>query len=272
LNELNNTAFVYYQNQENKLSPSLLLNRHLLPEPSNPETFLPENSEILHNFAPQILFIISKEQMANKGGNIFPVFHETLKRKDKERILKQRSIAIWMSGLSGAGKTTIARHLEMELYNKGFLAQILDGDNIRSGINNNLTFSKEDRYENIRRIAEVSKLFLHCGIISINSFISPTDEIRNIAIEIIGKENVVEVFVNAPLSVCEQRDTKGLYAKARRGEILDFTGIDSPFDIPVNPDIEVHTDIQKISESVQQILDYVLPLIEYKEDKNNNPL
>jgi adenylylsulfate kinase len=198
--------------------------------------------------------------------HIYPVFDKILKRTDKEKLLNQRSKVIWMTGLSGAGKTTIAKHLDEALYQKGYIAQILDGDNIRSGINNNLNFSEVDRYENIRRIAEVSKLFINCGIIIINSFISPTEEIRNMALEIIGKENFVEVFVSAPLEVCEQRDTKGLYAKARRGEIKNFTGIDSPFELPEHADITVRTDQQSIEESVKQVLDYLLPLIRYDEE------
>lgn len=201
--------------------------------------------------------------MKKQDNNIFPVFDKILKRSDKEKLLKQHSKVIWMTGLSGAGKTTIAKHLDEELYKKGFVAQILDGDNIRSGINNNLTFSGEDRYENIRRIAEVSKLFMNCGIIIINSFISPTEEIRKMALEVIGQENFIEVFVNAPLSVCESRDTKGLYAKARKGEIKNFTGIDSPFELPLNADVEVNTDVQTIEESVQQLINYLTPHIEY---------
>ncbi len=198
--------------------------------------------------------------------HIYPVFDKILQRSDKEKLLRQHSKVIWMTGLSGAGKTTIAKYLDEALYKQGFIAQILDGDNIRSGINSNLNFSEEDRYENIRRIAEVSKLFINCGIIIINSFISPTEEIRNMALEIIGKENFVEVFVNAPLEVCEQRDTKGLYAKARRGEIKNFTGIDSPFELPEHADITLRTDQQTIEESVEQVLEYLLPLIRHEDE------
>ncbi len=205
--------------------------------------------------------------MKEQDKHIYPVFDKILKRTDKEKLLNQRSKVIWMTGLSGAGKTTIAKHLDEALYKKGYVAQILDGDNIRSGINNNLSFSDDDRFENIRRIAEVSKLFMNCGIIIINSFISPTEEIRNMALDIIGKENFVEVFVNAPIEVCEQRDTKGLYAKARRGEIKNFTGIDSPFELPEHADITVRTDQQTIDESVDQVLDFLLPLIRYEENE-----
>jgi adenylylsulfate kinase len=160
--------------------------------------------------------------------------------------------------------------LDEALYSKGYIAQILDGDNIRSGINSNLTFSENDRKENIRRIAEVSKLFMNCGIIIINSFISPTEEIRKMALKIIGQENFIEVFVNAPIEVCEKRDTKGLYAKARKGEIKNFTGIDSPFELPRNADITVRTDIQTIEESVSQILKSVLPLITIDKQESIN--
>jgi adenylylsulfate kinase len=204
--------------------------------------------------------------MKEQNNNIFPVFDKILKREDKERLLKQKAKVIWMTGLSGAGKTTIAKYLDEALYSKGYIAQILDGDNIRSGINSNLTFSDTDRYENIRRIAEVSKLFMNCGIIIINSFISPTEEIRNMALDIIGEENFIEVYVNAPIEVCEERDTKGLYAKARKGEIKNFTGIDSPFELPKSAHIEVRTDLQSIDESVIQIMEYLMPLIK----QNNN--
>jgi adenylylsulfate kinase len=203
--------------------------------------------------------------MKESANHIYPVFDKILSRTDKEKLLKQRSKVIWMTGLSGAGKTTIAKFLDEALYKKGYVAQILDGDNIRSGINNNLSFSEEDRYENIRRIAEVSKLFINCGIIIINSFISPTEEIRNMALDIIGEENFIEVYVNAPIEVCEQRDTKGLYAKARRGEIKNFTGIDSPFELPENAHVTVRTDLQTVEESVEQVLGYLLPQIKYEE-------
>ncbi len=199
--------------------------------------------------------------MADK--NIHPVFHKILNREDKEKLLNQRSKVIWLVGLSGAGKTTLARNIEMELNGRGFLTQILDGDNIRMGLNNNLAFSEVDRAENIRRIAEVSKLFLNCGIICINAFITPTVKIREHAFQIIGRSNVIEIFVNAPVEVCEQRDTKGLYRKARKGLIKNFTGIDSPFENPVNPDLEIKTNEMSVSESVTKCLEVVLPGIRY---------
>lgn len=201
--------------------------------------------------------------MSPASNNIFPVHHEIQGRAEKERLLNQHSKVIWMTGLSGAGKTTLAKHLEEALSDKGFLTQVLDGDNIRSGINNNLGFSENDRYENIRRIAEISKLFLNCGVITINCFISPTNDIRKMACEIIGRDDFIEVYVNAPLGVCEERDVKGLYTRARRGEIPEFTGITSPFEAPEHPDIEIRTDLLSIGESVRKILEKVLPRIDY---------
>jgi adenylylsulfate kinase len=202
------------------------------------------------------------------NNNIFPVLDKTVTKEDKEKRLNQCAKVIWMTGLSGAGKTTLAKRLDEELFKKGFLTQILDGDNIRSGINSNLSFSDEDRRENIRRIAEVSKLFMNCGIIPINSFISPTYEIRHLAMEIIGKEKFIEVFINAPLEVCEQRDIKGLYAKARRGEIKDFTGVNAPFESPVNFNIEIRTDLLTIEESVKKLMDFIVPRITYHGREN----
>ncbi|OFY49536.1 MAG: adenylyl-sulfate kinase [Bacteroidetes bacterium GWF2_41_31] len=197
--------------------------------------------------------------------NKHPTFNQILDRQAKERLLRQNSRVIWLTGLSGAGKTTIARQFEIELNKMGYLTQILDGDNVRTGINNNLGFSEDDRFENIRRIAEVSKLFLDCGIICINSFISPTKKIRQMARDIIGSENFIEVYVNASLAVCEKRDTKGLYQKARAGEIRNFTGIGAPFEPPEHPDIELKTDTPTIAESVAQGLEIILPLIQYKK-------
>ena len=199
--------------------------------------------------------------MNEKSKHIHPVFDAILGRNDKEALLKQKSKVIWMTGLSGSGKTTIAIALEKKLRAKGFLTQVLDGDNVRTGINNNLGFSEEDRTENIRRIAEVSKLFLNCGIITINCFVSPTIVIRENAKQIIGTDNFVEVFVNTPIEICEGRDVKGLYKKARAGEIKDFTGIDSPFEAPLAPEIDLKTTDLSIEESAEEILEFILPLI-----------
>jgi len=199
--------------------------------------------------------------MQNSQKNIYPVFHKIIQREDKEKRLHQKARVIWFAGLSGAGKTTLAKRLEEELFARHFMVQILDGDNIRSGINSNLGFSENDRRENIRRIAEVSNLFLNCGIIVINSFISPTREVRHLARDIIGKENFVEVYINSPLSVCEKRDVKGLYARARKGEIKDFTGIGAPFEVPADADLEIRTDLLSIEKSVEKLLEFLLPRI-----------
>ena len=206
--------------------------------------------------------------MEKADKHIFPVFKKILKRSDKEKFLNQKSKVIWLTGLSGSGKTTIAKGVEKELYKRGFICQVLDGDNIRAGINNNLGFSIEERFENIRRISEVSKLFIHCGIITINSFISPTEKIRKMAVDIIGRENFIGVFINAPVSVCEQRDVKGLYKKARAGEIKDFTGVNAVYEPPVNPDIEVNTGRLSAADSVQKIIDYIIPHITLKPEED----
>ena len=193
-----------------------------------------------------------------KENHIYTVFDQIINKEQKEQVLKQKAKVLWFTGLSGSGKTTLGASVEKELFDKGFLTQILDGDNIRSGINKNLKFTEEDRVENIRRIAEVTKLFLNCGVITINCFISPTKEARDMAKSIIGKEDLIEVYVSTPIEVCEQRDTKGLYAKARRGEIKNFTGISSPFETPLKPDIEVNTAELTLEEGTQKILDFLI--------------
>ena len=197
--------------------------------------------------------------MEKKATNIYPIFDRMMSRADKEQLLNQRGMMLWFTGLSGSGKSTVAIALERELHSRGLLCRILDGDNIRSGINNNLGFSAEDRVENIRRIAEVGRLFVDTGIITIAAFISPNNQLREMAAEIIGKDDFVEVFVSTPLEECEKRDVKGLYAKARRGEIKNFTGISAPFEAPEHPDITLDTSKLPVEESVKILLDYVLP-------------
>ena len=197
--------------------------------------------------------------------NIYPIFEKMLQRKDREALLKQKGIMIWFTGLSGSGKSTLAIALEGELYKQGILCRILDGDNIRSGINNNLGFSEADRTENIRRIAEVSKLFVDCGIVTIAAFISPTHAIRRMASEIIGEDDFLEVYVSTPIEECERRDVKGLYAKARRGEIKEFTGISSPFEAPEHPFISIDTSRQSLADSVKVLLEAVSPKITVNE-------
>ena len=196
--------------------------------------------------------------------NIYPIFDRMLSRQDKEELLKQHSVMIWFTGLSGSGKSTIAIALERELHKRGLLCRILDGDNIRSGINNNLGFTEADRIENIRRIAEGSKLFVDTGIITIAAFISPSNDIREMAANIIGKDDFLEVYVSTPIEECERRDVKGLYAKARRGEIKNFTGISAPFEAPAHPALTLDTSALSLEESVNKLLELILPRIQKK--------
>lgn len=196
--------------------------------------------------------------------NIYPIFDRMLSRQDKEELLKQHSVMIWFTGLSGSGKSTIAIALERELHKRGLLCRILDGDNIRSGINNNLGFTEADRIENIRRIAEVSKLFVDTGIITIAAFISPSNDIREMAANIIGKDDFLEVYVSTPIEECERRDVKGLYAKAHRGEIKNFTGISAPFEAPAHPALTLDTSALSLEESVNKLLELILPRIQKK--------
>lgn len=199
--------------------------------------------------------------MKAADNNIHPVFDRILQRADKENLLAQHGVCVWMTGLSGSGKTTIAVAVERALNTKGILTQILDGDNIRTGINNNLGFSEEDRTENIRRIAEVTKLFVNCGVVTINCFVSPTLAIRKQAKDIIGEADFVEVFVNTPFEICEQRDVKGLYAKARAGQIKNFTGLDAPFESPEQNYLDVPTVGRSVEECADQIVAAILPNI-----------
>ena len=201
--------------------------------------------------------------MQSSNDNIYPIFNQIISKREKENRLKQNAKCIWLTGLSGSGKTTLALKLEKTLFKQGFLVQILDGDNIRTGISNNLDFSENDRLENIRRIAEVSKLFVNCGIITINCFVSPSNKIRSQAKKIIGDENFIGIYINADLSTCEKRDTKGLYKKARKGEIKNFTGISSIFEKPDKTFIEINTN-NNIEKSFNNLIKTVLPKIEKK--------
>ena len=185
---------------------------------------------------------------------IYPIFDQMLSRSDKEELLGQKGVMLWFTGLSGSGKSTVAIALERELQKRGLLCRILDGDNIRSGINKGLGFTAEDRRENIRRIAEVAKLFVDTGIITIAAFISPSNDLRRMASDIIGAEDFKEVYISTPLEVCEARDVKGLYAKARRGEIKNFTGISAPFEAPEHPALSIDTSKVSLEDSVKQIL------------------
>lgn len=192
--------------------------------------------------------------MSNTSQNIYPIFDRMLSRRDKEQLLGQRGTMLWFTGLSGSGKSTIAIALERELHKRGLLCRILDGDNIRTGINANLGFSAEDRRENIRRVAEVGKLFVDTGIITIAAFVSPTEELRKIAEHIIGQEDFKEIYVSTPIAECERRDVKGLYARARRGEVKNFTGISAPFEAPKHPALSLDTSVLSLEESVNKLL------------------
>lgn len=201
--------------------------------------------------------------MTKENAYIYPVFDQIVSRSEKEKRLNQRSKVIWFTGLSGSGKTTLASALERNLFERGYLTQVLDGDNIRTGINNNLGFSPDDRFENIRRIAEISKLLIHSGVICICAFVSPTENVRNIVRSIVGEEDFLEIYVSTPLEVCEMRDVKGLYKKARAGEIKEFTGISAPFETPQNLLMAIDTSDKTVEACVEILLDKLLKEIVY---------
>ncbi len=209
----------------------------------------------------QTIQTLQTNQTPQTPTHIHPTFDQMLSRDERQQFLRQKSKVIWLTGLSGSGKSTIGHALERKLMENGYFAQMLDGDNIRSGINSNLGFSLEDRQENIRRIAEVAKLYCHSGVVTICTFISPTREIRQYAKDIIGAEDFIEVYVNAPLEVCEERDVKGLYQKARKGEIKEFTGIDSPYEAPEHPALELNTAEEPLETSVEKLFNYLQPHI-----------
>ncbi len=191
-----------------------------------------------------------------KATNI--TWHEgEVTKKDRERFLHQKGIVIWFTGLSGSGKSTLARSLEKRLLQKGKLSFVLDGDNIRHGLNKNLGFSPEDREENIRRIGEVAKLFSDSGIITMTAFISPYRNDRDKARKLLREGEFVEVFLKVPLETAEERDPKGLYKKARAGEIQEFTGISAPYEEPLNPEITIDTSKKNVKESTDIIYNYL---------------
>lgn len=177
-----------------------------------------------------------------------------LGRPDKESLLSQKGKVLWLYGLSGSGKSTIANAAERKLHEQGRFTQILDGDNIRSGLNGDLGFSDEDRLENIRRISEVAKLFLNAGCITLTSFITPKAELREMARKIVGPEDFVEVYVHASFETCADRDVKGLYAKAKAGGVKHFTGKDSSFEVPEKPDLLLDTEKYDLETCVDQLL------------------
>ncbi|MEP0986280.1 adenylyl-sulfate kinase [Ekhidna sp.] len=188
--------------------------------------------------------------------DIIPHSH-SITRTDRNSKSNHASKVIWFTGLSGSGKSTLASALESFLHQKGFNTYILDGDNVRAGLNNDLDFSDKGRKENIRRIAEVSKLFVDAGVVAITAFISPFREEREKAKKIVGKEDYIEVHVDCPLEVCEERDVKGLYKKAREGKIKHFTGIDSPFEIPENADIVVNTANNSLANCLEDLIENI---------------
>ena len=191
---------------------------------------------------------------------LYPL-EETINRNQRISLMNQKPFVIWLTGLSGSGKSTIAVSLEKKLHEKGFKSFLLDGDNIRTGLNKDLGFSESDRKENIRRIGEVCKLMHDAGLIVIASFISPFKSERDFVRSLLPANNYVEVFVNASLESCEARDIKGLYKKARKGLISEFTGIDSPYELPLHPDLTLNTDKESEDESLIKILEFILPKI-----------
>jgi adenylylsulfate kinase len=177
---------------------------------------------------------------------------------DRETRNKHQSFLLWFTGLSGSGKSTLANLVEIELHKKGISTFTLDGDNIRQGINKDLSFAPEDRTENIRRIAEIGNLMVEAGVVTLAAFVSPYIKDRENIKSIVGAENFIEIYVNTSLKECERRDVKGLYKKARAGEIKNMTGISAPYEAPINPDLEIITDNQSIESSVETILDFII--------------
>ncbi len=196
--------------------------------------------------------------------NIIPQDYQVSK-SDRQRLNQHASCIVWFTGLSGSGKSTLANGVESRLFEKGIRTYVLDGDNIRFGLNNNVDFSNEGRRENIRRIGEVAKLFVDAGIVVLTAFISPFREDRDRVRKLVSNGEFIEVFVDCPLTVCEKRDVKGLYQKARNGEIPDFTGISSPFEAPVKPELTIATAETTIADAVEQISSYIMNTISNKK-------
>ena len=193
--------------------------------------------------------------------NLFSSKNELISRKEKENLLSQKGTCFWLTGLSGSGKTTIAKLTAEKLHSDGILTQVLDGDNIRLGINKNLTFSEADRTENIRRIAEITKLFIENGVVTICCFISPTKKMRSLAKKIIGSKDFNEIFVNTSLKDCKKRDTKGLYKKAALGEIKNFTGVSAPFEEPISAELILPTQNISAEDSSKILYNFALQII-----------
>lgn len=188
--------------------------------------------------------------------NVIP--HDfSIGREARKAIKKHNAFLLWFTGLSGSGKSTIANAVEKALVEKGIHTYTLDGDNVRKGLNNNLAFSPEDRKENIRRIAEVANLMVDAGLVVLAAFVSPYEKDRANIKKIVGDNNYVEIFVNTPIEECERRDVKGLYAKARAGEIKDFTGINAPYEAPLHPDIEIDTTEVSVTDAVELVIKHI---------------
>jgi adenylylsulfate kinase len=188
--------------------------------------------------------------------NLFPIENK-IKMANREKLLGQKSFLVWFTGLSASGKSTLGNMLEYTLHDQGYLTYMLDGDNIRSGLNSNLGFSDEDREENIRRIGHVGRLFVDAGFITITAFISPFEKERQLAVDLVGKDRFIEVFVDCPLEVCIERDPKKLYQKALNNEIPDFTGISSPYEAPADADIVIDTSVLDIGQSIEKIMEHL---------------
>ena len=186
------------------------------------------------------------------------IYHNaTVTRKRRNQLNGHKSVVIWFTGLSGSGKSTLAHSVEEELHNLGCRTFVLDGDNVRHGLSSNLTFSDSDRKENIRRIGEVAKLMVEAGVIAITAFISPFEKDRNLVREIFPQGDFIEIYCNASLEICESRDVKGLYKRARTGEIKNYTGIDSPYEAPSNPELIINTENESLEESVVKVIDFL---------------
>ena len=197
--------------------------------------------------------------------NIHPTFGQLLGRESKETLLKQRGTVVWLYGLSGSGKSTLANALERRLHDEGIFTQLLDGDNLRSGLNSDLGFSDKDRRENIRRVAEVAKLFASASVVTIAAFICPRAELRVLARDIIGAKDFFEVYLECSFETCEARDVKGLYAKAKAGGVEQFTGRDSAFEPGVSPDLTLNTNDLSEADAAQQLFDAVRPRVNLAE-------
>lgn len=200
----------------------------------------------------------------SESNHIYPIFDRIIAKEERQAFLNQKAHVFWLTGLSGSGKSTLAIQLERILFNEGYFPQILDGDNIRNGICSNLHFSLDDRKENIRRVAEIAKLYLQSGVVAICSFVSPTLELRSTAKSIIGDDFFKEIYIHSSIEACEERDPKGIYKKVRSGEIKNFTGIDSPYESPENADLVIDTEKLSIAQSTQLLYDFVKPLIDLK--------